>query len=107
LGTFPRRYGWILELDRLSGELHVETTQQSFHTAVSKLGIKGRQYNAGGIEKRISAYRLPPAKGQRELKATVRIRPEDLQSGDNPLYVCVVQEDGHMSWSSPIYAVVW
>ena len=98
--------GVILELDRLSGDLHVETTQRSFRTAVSKLGIKGRQYNAGGIEKRISAYRLPPVGGQRELNATVRIRPEDLQSGDNPLYVCVVQEDGHMAWSSPIYVVV-
>ena len=96
----------ILELDRLSGDLHVETTQQSFHTAVSKLGIKGRQYNAGGIEKRISAYRLPPVGGSRELKATVRIRPEHMVRGDNPLYVCVVQEDGHMAWSSPIYAVV-
>ena len=98
--------GVILELDRLSGDLHVETTQKSFQTEVSKLGIKGRQHNAGGIEKCISAYRLPPASGSRELKASVRIRPGDLQPGDNPLYVCVVQEDGHMAWSSPIYALV-
>jgi len=26
-----------------------------------------------------------------------------LNSGDNPIYVCVVQQDGHMAWSSPIY----
>jgi hypothetical protein len=23
--------------------------------------------------------------------------------GDNPLYVCLTQEDGHQAWSSPIY----
>lgn len=97
--------GIIIELDRLSGDLHVETTQKNFRAALSKLGIKGRQYNAGGIEKRISAYRLPPAGGPREFQADVVIPPEQLQAGDNPLYVCVVQEDGHMAWSSPIYAV--
>ena len=28
-----------------------------------------------------------------------------LQRGDNPLYVKVVQEDGHVAWSSPVYLV--
>ena len=34
-----------------------------------------------------------------------RPRPDQLHPGDNPLYVHVVQEDGQMAWSSPIYLV--
>jgi len=29
----------------------------------------------------------------------------ELGAGDNPIYVKLVQEDGHMAWSSPIYVV--
>jgi len=97
--------GVILELDRLTGDLDVETTQRSFRTSISALGMKGRTYRAGGIEKRISVYRLPPARGSSQLHTSVRIHPPQLKPGDNPLYVCVIQEDGHMAWSSPIYVV--
>ena len=95
----------ILELDRLVGNLAVETTQKNFQTALSKLGVTGRKYKAGGLEKQISAYRLPVADGPRELDVTVRLRAADLNPGDNPIYICVVQEDGHMAWSSPYYLV--
>lgn len=98
--------GVILELDSLAGDVAIETTQRKLRTAISRLGIKGRSLAAGGLEKRISAYRLPAAEGPRDFAAMVRISPEHLHAGDNPLYVCVVQEDGHMAWSSPIYVVV-
>ena len=98
--------GVIMELDRLAGEMHVETSQRRFDVTVSKLGVTGRQYKAGGLVKRISAYRLPASDGPKELQATVRVNPKQLRAGDNPLYICVVQEDGHMAWSSPIYVVV-
>ncbi|MEO1980553.1 MAG: DUF3604 domain-containing protein, partial [Fuerstiella sp.] len=98
--------GVILNVNRLSGKLHVETSQRNLHVEISKLAVKGRQYGAGGIGKQISACRLPPANGPRDIRTTVRIDPEDLGQGDNPIYICVVQEDGHMAWSSPIYAVV-
>jgi hypothetical protein len=27
----------------------------------------------------------------------------DLHEGLNPIYIQMIQEDGHMAWSSPIY----
>lgn len=98
--------GVIMELDRLAGEMRVETAQRQFDVTVAKLGVTGRQYKAGGLGKRISADRLPASDGPTELQATIRVSPKQLKPGDNPLYICVVQEDGHMAWSSPIYAVV-
>jgi hypothetical protein len=46
-------------------------------------------------------FRLPDRNPHRHLRLErpVALRP----AGDNPLYVCVTQENGHQAWSSPIY----
>ena len=98
--------GVIVEPARgTAGELRVETPLKQFKVALEKLTLKGRTYRPEGLGLAISAYRLPPANGPREMSFRFQPRPDDLQPGDNPLLVCVVQEDGHMAWSSPIYAV--
>ncbi|MDP6446233.1 MAG: DUF3604 domain-containing protein, partial [Pirellulaceae bacterium] len=95
--------GVIVELARSGGQLQVSTAQKSFSAEIDKLGVRGRSYGVGGVGKRISAYRLPPAGGPREIEFTWKPAAKHLHSGSNPIYVCVVQEDGHMAWSSPIY----
>ncbi len=98
--------GVIVELDKPNtGKLHVSTTQKKFSVDLSRLGTKGRSYELGGIGKRVSAFRLPARGRRRELAFRFTPKWADLKRGDNPLYVCVVQEDGHMAWSSPIYTV--
>ena len=98
--------GVILQLARpQAGSLIVETKQKRFQTEIAKLGLRGRVYRPPGLDKQISAYRLPAAGGSTDLQFQFRPRSADLHKGDNPLYVCVVQEDGQMAWSSPIYWV--
>lgn len=99
--------GVILDLERQAvGELSVETTQKSFSAAIGRLGIVGRSHDVGGIGKRISAYRLPNAEAVcKDFEFEFTPEWSTLNRGDNPIYVCVVQEDGHMAWSSPIYFV--
>ena len=98
--------GLIFDLDRpAAGDLNVVTTHKRFQVPIGKLGIRGRQYQAGGLGKQIAVCRLPAANGPCDWTGNYRIKPSDLQSGDNPIYVHVVQEDGHMAWSSPIYVV--
>lgn len=98
--------GVILELERSpAGQLNVATVQKTFNTNMANLGVRGRSYDLGGVGKRISVYRLPAADGCRDVTFEFTPQAKDLKTGDNPLYVCVVQEDGHMAWSSPIYVV--
>ena len=87
------------------GKLRVETPHRRFHVDLSRLGPRGRRWNLGGLGQRLSVYRLPPADGPRDLSFAFRPRPDQLHPGDNPLYVHVVQEDGQMAWSSPVYLV--
>ena len=98
--------GVIVELEKpAAGTLEVETTQKRFRMPIKMLGIRGRSYDLGGVGKRISAYRLPAAGGRRDLKFSVTLASKQMRPGDNPLLIHVVQEDGHMAWSSPIYCV--
>lgn len=95
--------GVIVELESNGGKFDVETTQKSLRGRIADLGVGGINRAAGGLGKRLSAYRLPPASGTCDVNISFRPRWSSLVLGDNPIYVCVVQEDGHMAWSSPIY----
>ena len=57
--------------------------------------------DAGGIRRRIRVFRLPDDNDENRIQVERRINLRDV--GDNALYVCLTQEDGHLAWSSPIY----
>jgi hypothetical protein len=98
--------GVILTLEKpAAGTLDVETAQKSFRTSIGKLGVRGRSFQLGALGKQIAAYRLPGAGDRRRLAFEFTPPMGELNKGDNPLYVHVVQEDGHMAWSSPVYVV--
>jgi hypothetical protein len=95
--------GVILELERpRAGSLAVDTLQKSCCCELGSLGMAPRVYRAGGVHKQIQVSRLP-REGKREYAFTCPL--PDLRPGDNPIYVRVEQEDGHMAWSSPVYVV--
>jgi hypothetical protein len=85
-----------------AGSLRIETAQGDAECALASLGHEPKTWSYGGLGKQIGINRLP-AKPTREVSFSLGL--SDLRPGDNPLYVRVVQEDGHMAWSSPIYLV--
>ena len=87
------------------GRFSVATTEKSFKTAIRQLAAEGVAYDLGGVGKRISAYRLPAELPSRSLEFEYQPGWSDLKRGDNPVYIHVVQEDGHMAWTSPIYVI--
>ncbi len=68
---------------------------------VAEIGREDTIFDAGGIQRRIRVFRMPDENPHRHLSLTRRIPLRD--AGDNALYVRVIQEDGHIIWSSPIY----
>lgn len=98
--------GVIVSLQRSRrGDLVIETPMGRHRVDLSRLGSRGRRWRYGGLGKELSVYRLPPAGGARDCSCVLDIHPDQLHRGDNPLLVHVVQEDGHMAWSSPVYLV--
>ena len=80
----------------------VETNLGSFDVPLSEIGMQDTVMDAGGLDRKIRAFRLPEENVKRTISAEVKV---PLSTGaDNPIWVCVTTEDGFQAWSSPIYA---
>lgn len=107
--------GVIVELEnKTEGELLIETAQGTIRCQVADIGIDPITQVYGGLRKRLDIYRLPEERQVEPFSVQVDLetqpgRPEGalrLRKGTNPVYLCAVQEDGHMAWSSPVYITV-
>lgn len=96
LGGFD---AWLA--DTRAGTLKIDTALVQADMPIAEIGYDDRVYEAGGIRRRIRVFRLPDENPHRSFILERRVPLRD--TGDNALYVCITQEDGHLIWSSPIY----
>jgi Protein of unknown function (DUF3604) len=87
--------------DPRAGRIEIDTALVKTTIDVAEIGLEDQVFAAGGIKRQIRVFRLPDENPTRSLRIERRIRLAD--AGDNALYVCATQEDGHLIWSSPIY----
>ena len=85
------------------GRARVVTLPLTCEQDLTELGLDERIVPAGGLGMELGFSRLPDKLTACSLDATVRVPLRFYR--DDPIYVRVVQEDGHVAWSSPIYAV--
>ena len=93
-GGFGGFDAWLT--DAQSGTLRIDTTLVKGEIAVADIGLDDLIFEAGGIGRRIRVFRLPDENRHRQLHLSRRIPLK--MSGDNALYVCLTQEDGHLVW---------
>ena len=98
-GGFGGFDAWLV--NPRSGTLRIDTALVTCEIPVSDIGFNDIRFEAGGIGRRIRVFRLADDNAHRRLHLTRRVRLKT--AGDNALYVCLTQEDGHLAWSSPIY----
>ena len=84
-----------------AGTLNIDTALIQQQIAISDIGRDELIFENGGIERRIRVFRLPDSNPHCSFRLQRGIRLRD--DGDNALYVRVTHEDGHYSWSSPVY----
>ena len=96
--------GIDLWLDDVSaGSLQIETNVVSGEVNLGQLGDHAVVFEGGGLDRRLSIYRLPEEDWSHRL--TVRHHVAFKGGADLPVYVRVTQADGHQAWSSPIYLI--
>ena len=98
-GGFGGFDAWLA--DPRSGALRIDTPLVKCEIAIDDIGLEDLAFEAGGIGRRIRVFRLPDENPHRRLLLSRRVTLK--AAGDNALYVCLTQEDGHLVWSSPIY----
>lgn len=92
---------WLANEDS-NTRFDIETNHGALSGLLSEIGLEDRTVDAGGLARRIRAFRLPDENLHRTVSHTIRV---PLAPGrDNPLWVCVYTEDGFQAWSSPIFA---
>jgi hypothetical protein len=96
--------GMILTLeDPRAGWIHMKTAQRAIRLAITSAGLEPRTWDCGGLSKKIEIYRLPDQAPAHEFSFELPLA--GLAPGDNPIYICAIQEDGHMAWTSPVYLI--
>lgn len=97
-GNFMGFDAW---LNGREGTLDITTNLGNLSVPVADIGFEDTVLDAGGMERKLSVFRLPDESLDREITATVPVKLTE--SGDNPLWICVTTEDGYQAWSSPVY----
>ena len=98
-GNFGGFDAWLEDTDGAS--LDISTNLGTLQVPLSNIGIEDVTMEAGGLERKIRAFRLPEDNPHRTIttELEIPIKADD----DDPLWVCVTTEDGFQAWSSPIY----
>jgi hypothetical protein len=98
-GGFGGFDGWLDDPE--AGVLSIDTALVQAQIPVAEIGYEDKVFEAGGIGRAIRVFRLPDDNPYTALQLEREVALRD--DRDNGLYVRLVQEDGHIAWSSPIY----
>jgi hypothetical protein len=97
--------GVIITLEKPNtGRLSVDTVQRKVACQISSLGLEPKVWDCGGLQKEIRIVRLTDQRPNCEYSFCLPLT--DLRADENPIYIRMTQEDGHMAWSSPLYAIL-
>ena len=95
--------GADLWLDDDQAEIAIATNHGDLNFDFNDLGLEPLTLDCGGLERQLTATRLPDEAMATCLSFNHRV---ELPKGrDHPIWICVVTEDGHKAWSSPIYFI--
>ncbi len=94
--------GIVLELEDVhKGRIRIETEQGNMEFSLSRVNYEPCEFSFDGLNKKVSIYQLPDQLTETNIEFAVELL--ELHEHDNPIYIKMTQEDGHMAWSSPIY----
>jgi hypothetical protein len=85
------------------GKLRIEMNLASGEIELDQLDDSTVVFDAGGLGRKLSVYRLPELDWSPRTKFEHRVTFKG--GADLPVYVRVTQADGHQAWSSPIYLI--
>jgi hypothetical protein len=86
-----------------AGRLSIDTKPVTTSLLLADIGEDDTIIEAGGLGKRLRAFRMPSQSAHRAFAFNMQVQPAPV--GDSPIYVRVTLEDGHQAWSSPIYVI--
>lgn len=90
---------FVLKNDQ--GELIIKINNKNFRLPIKDISQNPKVFNMGGLDAKLEVYRVSKDKKSKSISFEYKLNK--LNEGSNPIFVKVIQQDGHMAWSSPIY----
>ena len=85
-----------------NGQLELTCNHGEIRMPLADIGLDDTRLDAGGLKRELRVHRLPEVNNGREMEHTIKMPLKP--SGDNPLWISVITEDGFQAWTSPIFA---
>ncbi len=92
----------ILLKHATSGRITLTTPLIREEISVADIIAEETVFTAGGLGRQVRVFRIPEENRQTALTLTRQIRLPT--PGDHPIYARIRLVDGHLAWSSPVYA---
>lgn len=96
IGGFHAKLG-----DKTAGKIRIDTPVTTLEADIADIGYEDISLEAGALGRRLSIVRLPDDNTHTDFTFTRKITLRD--TGDNPIFIRVTDEDGHQAWTSPVY----
>lgn len=84
--------------------LFFETEVVSFEVKLNHINAVPYTIEAGGVRQQVEVQRISPTTGNPYANVTFNVDDSDFHDGWNPYFIRLMQEDGALAWSSPIFA---
>ncbi|NIA21471.1 MAG: DUF3604 domain-containing protein [Anaerolineaceae bacterium] len=99
--TSGNLHGLLLRLSDKRARLTFESAQGEFTFNAAEIGPGGQVFPCGGVNQQFRVSRFAPQARGGELRLRWTDAPSE--AGRHAYWVKVVQADGHMAWSSPLF----
>ena len=83
--------------------LFFETDVVSFDVNLDTIGAIPYVVDAGGVRQQVEVQRISPTPGNPHTNVIFDVDESDFHDGWNPYFIRLMQEDGALAWSSPIF----
>jgi hypothetical protein len=100
-GNFGGFDVWLDESD--DATLNLVTKHGQIDLELGSLAMADHRLDLGGLERRLQVARLPEDNPHQRMTGSVEIPLSS--DADDPLWICVITEDGFQAWSSPVFAI--
>lgn len=102
-GTTGGVQGIILELEKNTGKIEMEINRKKIIAEIKNFTQIPKYYYMNGLDAKLEVYKISKNNNPKWINFILKLKK--LKKGDNPMFVKVIQRNGHMAWSSPTYLV--
>lgn len=102
-GTTGGAQGIILELEKNAGQIEMDINEAKIIIEIKNLTNIPKVYYMNEFDAKVEAYKVVKNSNPELISFILDLK--ELNKGDNPIFAKVIQRDGNLAWSSPIYLV--